>query len=68
MRSGSFSVVPVPMQSVVVEPIDLVGGARDERLAMHYRISTRQEMGDPRPVRAVSTLVLETDQRQRGIS
>jgi hypothetical protein len=58
-----FNDVPVPVQSVVVNPVDQVGGMRTDRVALHYRILARQDVGPPRPVRAVSTLIVEANHR-----
>lgn len=51
----------LPMESVYVRPINQIGGARNDRLPLFYKISTRQEVGQGTRVRPTKAVTVITD-------
>jgi hypothetical protein len=54
---------PLPMEMVVVVPVDQLGGARTDRIPLFYRISTRQEVGLSDVVSAARAVIVDGDVR-----
>ena len=52
---------PLPMEMVVVVPVNQLGGARTDRIPLFYRISTRQEVGLSDLVTAARTVSVDGD-------
>jgi hypothetical protein len=51
--------LPLPMDSVFVDPEDQIGGFRTDAIPLFYRISTRQEVGSSDVVRAARTVAVD---------
>jgi hypothetical protein len=53
----------LPMEMVVVVPVNQLGGARTDRIPLFYRILTRQEVGLSDLVSAARTVIVDGDVR-----
>src|SRR5262249_13220806 len=54
---------PLPMEMVIVVPVNQLGGARTDRIPLFYRILTRQEVGPSDLVSAAKTVIVDGDVR-----
>jgi len=55
--------LPLPMESVFVDPVDQIGGFRTDGIPVFYRISTRQEVGSSDLVKATKIVTVDGDVR-----
>lgn len=54
--------LPLPIDGGILLPaLEVIGGHRTSRVPLFYRISARQEVGAPQPVRAVKAVVVNVD-------
>jgi len=55
--------LPLPMETVFVDPEDQIGGFRTDGIPVFYRISTRQEVGSSDLVKAAKVVTVDGDVR-----
>jgi hypothetical protein len=53
----------LPVEPVVVPALEQLGGVRGDRMALHYKVSVRQELAGAESVKNASTLVLTAEMR-----
>jgi hypothetical protein len=51
----------LPMEMIAVPPLERIGGARTNEIQLHFRVSTRQEIGTPEFVRAARNVSIGGD-------